>query len=123
MILQCPEREGYDVSAGIPSLAVEGDSCVSTYGKEMPVEIINDIAEEYAEQAFFIEASISAYEPEGGNTLEETLAFAKMAEGYLDVSYSYFPQRLLLASCFFFYCRKKKYLINFKKFVGSEIAL
>jgi len=147
MILQCPEREGYDVSAGIPSLAVEGDSCVSTYGKEMPVEIINDIAEEYAEQAFLfkkmgfdmafihssyrfflpsrflspltnkrtdqygggvenrarfllmvcerikkrcgedfpIEASISAYEPEGGNTLEETLAFAKMAEGYLDM--------------------------------------
>ena len=32
MILQCPEKEGYDVSAGIPSLAVEGDCCVSTYG-------------------------------------------------------------------------------------------
>jgi 2,4-dienoyl-CoA reductase-like NADH-dependent reductase (Old Yellow Enzyme family) len=147
MILQCPEREGYDVSSGIPSLAVEGDGSVSTYGEEMPVAMIEEMADEYAEQAllfkkmgfdmafihssyrfflpsrflspltnkrsdqfggpienrarfllmvceriknmcgqdFLIEASISAYEPEGGNSLEDTLAFAKLAEGHLDM--------------------------------------
>lgn len=147
MILQCPEREGFDVSEGVPSLAVDGDGSVASYGEEMPKEMLDGIIDEYADQAyllkkmgfdmafihssyrfflpsrflspltnkrtdqfggsienrarfllqvcerikqrcgedFLLEASISAFEPEGGNTLEDTLAFAKMAEGYLDI--------------------------------------
>ena len=36
-------------------------------------------------QGFPIEVSISGYEPEGGTTLEESLKFAKMAEGKIDM--------------------------------------
>lgn len=50
-IVNCPRTPGYDVSEGIPSLAVEGDGSVATLGKEMPKDMILWLVEQYAEQA------------------------------------------------------------------------
>lgn len=36
-------------------------------------------------QDFLIEVSVSGEEPEGGNTIEDTISLAKMAEGYIDL--------------------------------------
>lgn len=146
-IVNCPRTPGYDVSEGVPSLAVAGDGSVAEYGKEMPKDMIEELIEGYVAQAkllksfgvdmfflhcgyrmftparflsaltnkrtdeyggdivgrsrlilricerikeacgkdFPIEISVSAYEQEGGTTLEEMLAFAKLAEGKVDV--------------------------------------
>jgi 2,4-dienoyl-CoA reductase-like NADH-dependent reductase (Old Yellow Enzyme family)/thioredoxin reductase len=41
----------YDVSSGIPSIAVYGDGSASKVGEEIPVELLDGIADEYALQA------------------------------------------------------------------------
>jgi len=138
----------YDVSSGIPSLAVFGDGSVSKVGEEIPAGMLDEIAEGFATQAyimkemgfdgvfihmayrmtilgrflslntnkrkdefggslenrarfplmvadrikhkcgndFLIEASISGIESDpGGRTLEDTIKFAKMFAGYIDL--------------------------------------
>lgn len=47
--------------------------------------MICDRIKELCGKDFPIEVSISGYEPEGGNTLEEMLRFAKLSEGHIDV--------------------------------------
>lgn len=146
-IVNCPRTPGYDVSAGVPSLMVEGDGSAETFGKEMPKDMILEMIDGYVQEAkllksfgvdmffihcgyrmftpsrflsaltnkrtdefggpienrakvilmicqgikeacgkdFPIEISMSGYELEGGNTLEEMIQFAKMAEGLVDV--------------------------------------
>ncbi len=143
----CGIPEGYDVVGGIESFSVEGDNSQGAQGKEISYEQMDQLADEYAEQAaifqdcgfdmvflhcayryhlparflssltntrtdefggdiahrakflfmicdrikrrcgknFLIEASVSAFEPEGGNTLEEMAEFARLAEGHLDI--------------------------------------
>ncbi len=41
----------YDVSTGIPSKAVYGDGSISTLGKEIPADLLDGIADDYAFQA------------------------------------------------------------------------
>lgn len=50
-IVNCPRTPGYDVSEGIPSLAVEGDGSVAAFGEEMPKDMIYWLVERYVEQA------------------------------------------------------------------------
>lgn len=50
IILDSPKRDGYDVIGGIPSHSVAGDDSQSTIGKELPAYMIDEIADEYAEQ-------------------------------------------------------------------------
>ena len=140
---------GYDVSSGIPSVAVAGDGSVSVTGKEIPGDMLDKIADDYARQAlvakkemgfdmaflhmsyrgmlparflspltnkrtdeyggnltnrarfplmicdrikkacgedFLIEAAISGVDPSpDGWTLEDTVRFAKLAEGRIDL--------------------------------------
>ena len=47
--------------------------------------MICDRVHEVCGKDFLIEASVSAFEPEGGNTLEDMVRFAKLAEGHLDI--------------------------------------
>jgi 2,4-dienoyl-CoA reductase-like NADH-dependent reductase (Old Yellow Enzyme family)/thioredoxin reductase len=143
----CGLMPGYDVVGGIESFSVEGDNSQSAIGKEITPELMDKMADNYAEEAyifkdcgfdmvflhtayrfhlpsrflspltnkrtdefngtiadrakflfmicdrikqrcgkdFLIEASISAFEPEGGNTLEEIVEFARLAEGHIDI--------------------------------------
>ena len=50
-IVNCPRTPGYDVSAGVPSLAVEGDGSVAEFGQEMPRDMIYWMVDQYVEQA------------------------------------------------------------------------
>lgn len=50
-IVNCPRTPGYDVSAGIPSLAVEGDGSVASIGEKMPKEMIDWLIGDYVRQA------------------------------------------------------------------------
>ena len=139
----------YDASSGIPSVAVPGDGSVSVTGKEVPADMLDKIADEYARQAlvakremgfdmaflhmayrgmlparflspltnkrtdeyggslenrarfplmicdrikkacgedFLIEVAISGVDPSpDGWTLEDTIKFAKLAEGRVDL--------------------------------------
>jgi 2,4-dienoyl-CoA reductase-like NADH-dependent reductase (Old Yellow Enzyme family) len=43
--------EQYDVSTGIPSIAVFGDGGISRVGKEIPAEMLDGIADDFALQA------------------------------------------------------------------------
>lgn len=147
MVLGCGMLEGYDVVGGIEGFSVEGDGSRGLIGKELTPDLMDKMANDYAEQAFLlkqcgfdmvffhcayraylpsrflsaltntrkdefggsiknrakfplmicerikqkcgkdflIEASISAVEPEGGNTLLDTIEFANMAEGLIDI--------------------------------------
>ena len=51
---------------------------------KFPLMVFKKIREACGEN-FLIEAIVSAVEPEGGITLEDTIAFAKMAEGLVDI--------------------------------------
>jgi 2,4-dienoyl-CoA reductase-like NADH-dependent reductase (Old Yellow Enzyme family)/NADPH-dependent 2,4-dienoyl-CoA reductase/sulfur reductase-like enzyme len=138
----------YDVSTGIPSLAVYGDGSISKVGEEIPANLLDEVADSYALQAalmkevgfdmvflhmayrltllgrflspitnkrtdqyggslgnqarfplmvadrikqkcgrdFLIEASISGCEPApDGRTLEDTIKYAKMFAGHIDL--------------------------------------
>ncbi len=44
----------YDVSTGIPSIAVYGDGGIPKKGKEIPADLLNGIADDYALQAFLL---------------------------------------------------------------------
>jgi 2,4-dienoyl-CoA reductase-like NADH-dependent reductase (Old Yellow Enzyme family)/thioredoxin reductase len=141
--------KGYDASSGIPSVAIAGDGSASVTGREIPADMLEKIADDYAYQAlvakkemgfdmaflhmsyrgmlparflspltnkrtdefggslenrarfplmicdrikkscgedFLIEAAISGVDPgRDGWTLEDTVGFAKMAEGYIDM--------------------------------------
>jgi 2,4-dienoyl-CoA reductase-like NADH-dependent reductase (Old Yellow Enzyme family)/thioredoxin reductase len=140
---------GYDVSSGIPSVAIAGDGSVSVIGQEIPADMLDMIADDYARQAlaakkdigfdmaflhmsyrgmlpsrflspltnkrtdeyggslenrarfplmicdrikktcgedFLIEVCISGVDPSpDGWTLEDTVKFAKLAEGRIDM--------------------------------------
>jgi 2,4-dienoyl-CoA reductase-like NADH-dependent reductase (Old Yellow Enzyme family)/thioredoxin reductase len=140
---------GYDVSSGIPSVAIAGDGSVSVIGQEIPADMLDKIADDYARQAlaakkdigfdmaflhmsyrgmlparflspltnkrtdeyggclenrarfplmicdrikktcgedFLIEVCISGIDPSpDGWTLEDTVKFAKLAEGRIDM--------------------------------------
>ena len=138
----------YDVSTGIPSLAVYGDGSISKVGEEISADLLDEVADSFALQAaimkevgfdmvflhmayrltilgrflssitnkrtdqyggglenqarfplmvadrikqkcgrdFLIEASISGSEPfPGGRTLEDTIKYAKMFAGHIDL--------------------------------------
>lgn len=141
--------KGYDASSGVPSVAIEGDGSVSVTGEEIPVDMLEKIADDYAHQAlvakremgfdmaflhmayrgmlparflspttnkrtddyggtlenrarfplmicerikkacgedFLIEAAISGIDPDPkGWTLEDTVNFARLAEGRIDM--------------------------------------
>ena len=53
-------------------------------GRRFPLMIFDRIRQACGE-GFPLEGIMSAVEPEGGTTLEDTIAFAKMAEGYIDI--------------------------------------
>jgi len=140
---------GYDVSSGIPSVAIKGDGSVSVTGEEIPANMLEKIADDYARQAlvakretgfdmaflhmsyrgmlparflspltnkrtdeyggslenrarfplmicdrikkacgedFLVETAISGVDPgPNGWTLEDTVRFAKLAEGRIDM--------------------------------------
>ena len=148
IILDSPVRAGYDVSAGIDPYITKGEGETPPEGnKELPIEMIDGIVEEYARQCevfqdcgfdaaflhfaythyfpsrflspltnkrtdefggslenraklalmifdrikqrcgkdFIIEASLTAQEPEGGMTLEDTAEFLRLADGHVDI--------------------------------------
>jgi 2,4-dienoyl-CoA reductase-like NADH-dependent reductase (Old Yellow Enzyme family)/thioredoxin reductase len=56
IVLEFPK--GYDASSGIPSVAVAGDGSLSVTGREIPADMLDKIADDYAHQALVAKKDI-----------------------------------------------------------------